>query len=263
MEYHVTEMWCPPVSAGPAQAAESASEAGAALMTFGKHRGRTFAEVCDHEPDYCAWAMAQPQPSGALAAFVKYLELQGLPGSPAAKRRRRAPARPLASRGAAPTSCPGAWEPRQQMEMGATPVAQAISGGMSGGMPGHQVMHQANHQLSQQSNHLANQWLNYQVNQVKLNQPSQAKHQGFYQPSLAQNHLTQQLSQQSQGIAGAPQSYQPTSQPRWSPAVPFAASPVMQPQHMFPSKDSSRQRSRKRSPDRFHDIRKWVQKVPF
>lgn len=235
MEYHVTEMWCPPVGARPAQAAESdGSEAGAALMTFGKHRGRTFAEVCDHEPDYCAWAMAQPQPSGALAAFVKYLELQGLPGSPAVKRRRRAPARPLASPSAAPESCPAFWEPRQLgMEMG-----------------GLQVMHQANQQLSQhemkplvQSNHLANQWLNYQANQVKLEQPSQVKHQGIHQPSL--------------GIAGTPHGYWPTSQPRWSPpAVPFA-SPMTQPLHVFPSKDASRQRSRKRSPDRFHDIRKW------
>lgn len=149
-------------------------------------------------------------------------------------------------------------------------MAQGISGGMSGGMPGQQVMHQANQQPSQhemkplvQSNHLANQWLNHQANQVKLEQPSQVKHQGIHQPSLGQNCVTQQLSPQSQGIAGTPQGYWPTNQPRWSPpAVPFA-SPMTQPLHVFPSKDASRQRSRKRSPDRFHDIRKWVQKVPF
>ena len=96
-------------------------------------------------------------------------------------------------------------------------MAQGISGGMSGGMPGQQVMHQANQQPSQhemkplvQSNHLANQWLNHQ------------------------------LSPQSQGIAGTPHGYWPTSQPRWSPpAVPFA-SPMTQPLHVFPSKDASR-----------------------
>ena len=155
--------------------------------------------------------------------------------------------------GAAPDSCPAFWEPRQLgMEMGgATPVgsmAQGISGGMSGGMPGQQVMHQANQQLSQhemkqplvQSNHLANQWLNYQANQVKLEQPSQVKQQGIHQPSLVQNCVTQQLSLQSQGIAGTPQGYRPTNQPRWSPpAVPFA-SPMTQPLHVFPSKDASR-----------------------
>jgi len=137
------------------------------------------------------------------------------------------------------------------MEMGgATPMgsmAQGISGGMSGGMPGQQVMHQANQQPSQhemkplvQSNHLANQWLNHQANQVKLEQPSQVKHQGIHQPSLGQNCVTQQLSPQSQGIAGTPQGYWPTNQPRWSPpAVPFA-SPMTQPLHVFPSKDASR-----------------------
>ena len=130
------------------------------------------------------------------------------------------------------------WEPRQ-LEMGA-PMAH-ISIGMFGGMPGQQqqvMMPQANQQLSQpnemkqavQSNHLGKQWLNYQANQVK--------HLGI-QPSWVQNSATQ-LSQQSPGIAGAAQGYQPTSQARWSPAVPFAPS-MPQPLHGFPSKDDSRQ----------------------
>ena len=122
------------------------------------------------------------------------------------------------------------------------PMAQGISAGMTGGMPGQQV-HQAKQQLSQhekqqlvKSNHLANQWLDSQANQVKL-QPGQVEHQGIHQQSLVQNGVTQ-LGQQSQSIAVA-HGYQPTTQPRWSPAVAFAP-PVAQPLHVFPSKDASR-----------------------
>lgn len=108
MEYHVTEMWCPSApqsvptmingqaaSSQPLQVpAEEERENGASLLTFGKHRGRSFATVCHEDPDYCAWAMAQPQPSPAMAEFVRYLDSLGLSDVFAAKRRRRSVATP-------------------------------------------------------------------------------------------------------------------------------------------------------------------------
>lgn len=77
---------------GPSQ--EAARAAGSALVAFGIHRGRTFADVFEHEPDYCAWAIAQPKPRGAMALFVEYLKQQDKL-SDALKRRRSMPARPL------------------------------------------------------------------------------------------------------------------------------------------------------------------------
>eukprot|EP00913_Durusdinium_trenchii_P029671 g27810.t1 len=55
---------------------------------------RSFATVCHEDPDYCAWAMAQPQPSPAMAEFVRYLDSLGLSDVFAAKRRRRSVATP-------------------------------------------------------------------------------------------------------------------------------------------------------------------------
>eukprot|EP00746_Dinoflagellata_sp_MGD_P136097 gnl/MRDRNA2_/MRDRNA2_70080_c0_seq1.p1 gnl/MRDRNA2_/MRDRNA2_70080_c0~~gnl/MRDRNA2_/MRDRNA2_70080_c0_seq1.p1 ORF type:complete len:761 (-),score=134.83 gnl/MRDRNA2_/MRDRNA2_70080_c0_seq1:12-2144(-) len=51
------------------------------VMTFGKHKGRTFADLKDHEPEYVSWALGQAEPSGHLQAFVEYLKSQGVDGS--------------------------------------------------------------------------------------------------------------------------------------------------------------------------------------
>merc|ERR1719263_2528694 len=43
-----------------------------ALVHFGKHKGKTFGEAAA-DPGYVEWARSVSQPTGPLAAFVKYL----------------------------------------------------------------------------------------------------------------------------------------------------------------------------------------------
>eukprot|EP00747_Dinoflagellata_sp_TGD_P216943 gnl/TRDRNA2_/TRDRNA2_89409_c0_seq2.p1 gnl/TRDRNA2_/TRDRNA2_89409_c0~~gnl/TRDRNA2_/TRDRNA2_89409_c0_seq2.p1 ORF type:complete len:292 (-),score=49.85 gnl/TRDRNA2_/TRDRNA2_89409_c0_seq2:42-917(-) len=63
-----------PVSPEPAEPGETAEK----KLTFGKHRGRTFADMKDNEPEYVSWALSQSEPSGALADFIGYLKAEGV-----------------------------------------------------------------------------------------------------------------------------------------------------------------------------------------
>eukprot|EP00747_Dinoflagellata_sp_TGD_P021778 gnl/TRDRNA2_/TRDRNA2_128694_c1_seq1.p1 gnl/TRDRNA2_/TRDRNA2_128694_c1~~gnl/TRDRNA2_/TRDRNA2_128694_c1_seq1.p1 ORF type:complete len:199 (+),score=20.35 gnl/TRDRNA2_/TRDRNA2_128694_c1_seq1:32-628(+) len=47
---------------------------GGTVLTFGRHRGRTFADVKANETGYVSWALSQPAPSAHLQAFVEYLK---------------------------------------------------------------------------------------------------------------------------------------------------------------------------------------------
>eukprot|EP00746_Dinoflagellata_sp_MGD_P036338 gnl/MRDRNA2_/MRDRNA2_187166_c0_seq1.p1 gnl/MRDRNA2_/MRDRNA2_187166_c0~~gnl/MRDRNA2_/MRDRNA2_187166_c0_seq1.p1 ORF type:complete len:718 (-),score=185.94 gnl/MRDRNA2_/MRDRNA2_187166_c0_seq1:84-2006(-) len=67
-----------PVSS-PTQPSLPAS--GDSVLTFGKYRGRTFADIKDNDPSYVAWALRQPQPRDHLIAFVEYLKAEGVSGS--------------------------------------------------------------------------------------------------------------------------------------------------------------------------------------
>lgn len=96
---------------GGGQATGSASN----TFAFGKHKGRTFAEVVESDQNYCAWALAQEKPGGALKDFVAYLQSRGLrPGAGGASQPgqlgRRPPAKPQLGQGsssAAPAAAPG------------------------------------------------------------------------------------------------------------------------------------------------------------
>ncbi|CAJ1403679.1 unnamed protein product [Effrenium voratum] len=46
---------------------------GSTVFMFGKHKGRSFQEVAQSEPSYCAWALKMESPSGALQDFVTFL----------------------------------------------------------------------------------------------------------------------------------------------------------------------------------------------
>lgn len=52
-------------------------DSGAQKLTFGKHAGKSFAEVVGKDPGYCRWAQAQQKPSGPLEAFIRYIASSG------------------------------------------------------------------------------------------------------------------------------------------------------------------------------------------
>eukprot|EP00928_Gymnodinium_smaydae_P078931 TRINITY_DN62983_c0_g1_i1.p1 TRINITY_DN62983_c0_g1~~TRINITY_DN62983_c0_g1_i1.p1 ORF type:complete len:776 (-),score=190.93 TRINITY_DN62983_c0_g1_i1:157-2427(-) len=52
-----------------------ASPSADSVFQFGKHKGRTFADVASSESGYARWALAQESPSGNLKAFVEYCRL--------------------------------------------------------------------------------------------------------------------------------------------------------------------------------------------
>merc|ERR1712066_1179039 len=52
---------------------EALDISGAEQITFGQHAGESFAEVLESDPGYCAWAVAQPDPSPALAQFATFV----------------------------------------------------------------------------------------------------------------------------------------------------------------------------------------------
>ena len=43
------------------------------MLKFGKHKGRTFADVLAADPGYCAWVLREKAPSTGLKGFRKYL----------------------------------------------------------------------------------------------------------------------------------------------------------------------------------------------
>eukprot|EP00747_Dinoflagellata_sp_TGD_P105144 gnl/TRDRNA2_/TRDRNA2_169463_c1_seq11.p2 gnl/TRDRNA2_/TRDRNA2_169463_c1~~gnl/TRDRNA2_/TRDRNA2_169463_c1_seq11.p2 ORF type:complete len:127 (+),score=18.58 gnl/TRDRNA2_/TRDRNA2_169463_c1_seq11:18-398(+) len=49
----------------------------ATKMKIGKHSGRTYAELLNHEPGYVQWVLWQQNPSGELNQFIRYLNAQG------------------------------------------------------------------------------------------------------------------------------------------------------------------------------------------
>lgn len=102
----VTELWSPTSAACPAGQAiglDAAPEGqvpeihGGSVMTFGKHRGRTFEDVRLTESAYCAWALAQPTPSGGLIHFVQFLRQFDAPRLPATPQKKKRAAKPEAA----------------------------------------------------------------------------------------------------------------------------------------------------------------------
>jgi len=51
---------------------------GTALIDFGKHSGRTYADVEASEPSYCAWVQGLVNPNGSLQAFADYLSARSV-----------------------------------------------------------------------------------------------------------------------------------------------------------------------------------------
>ncbi len=45
------------------------------MLKFGKHKGRTFADVLASDPGYCAWVLREKAPSTGLKGFRKYLSV--------------------------------------------------------------------------------------------------------------------------------------------------------------------------------------------
>jgi len=43
------------------------------ILSFGKHRGRSFEEVASSDRSYCEWVLRQPKPSSALELFARFL----------------------------------------------------------------------------------------------------------------------------------------------------------------------------------------------
>merc|ERR1712224_544845 len=48
------------------------------VMTFGKHKGRTFGDLKDNEPEYTTWALGHAAASPELQVFIDYLRSQGV-----------------------------------------------------------------------------------------------------------------------------------------------------------------------------------------
>ncbi|CAJ1334320.1 unnamed protein product [Effrenium voratum] len=57
----------------PSHCAMAGAADGSTVFMFGKHKGRSFQEVAQSEPSYCAWALKMESPSGALQDFVTFL----------------------------------------------------------------------------------------------------------------------------------------------------------------------------------------------
>jgi uncharacterized protein (DUF3820 family) len=47
---------------------------GSSLLSFGKHKGKTFDHLLEKEPDYCRWVLGADAPTGALKAFQDWLK---------------------------------------------------------------------------------------------------------------------------------------------------------------------------------------------
>ena len=45
------------------------------MLRFGKHKGKTFADVLASDPGYCAWVLREKDPSTGLKSFRKYLSV--------------------------------------------------------------------------------------------------------------------------------------------------------------------------------------------
>lgn len=74
--------WQPRDSAHPTGHADS----GSSIVSFGKHRGRTFQEVLSEHPDYCQWVLKKADskspeddrpPSESMQAFLDYVRGAG------------------------------------------------------------------------------------------------------------------------------------------------------------------------------------------
>merc|ERR1712129_116819 len=83
------------------------TQAGSQQLSFGQYAGLTFEDVLERDPGYCAWAVAQANPSSVLAQFASYVRrAQGRSsassGSAAAEAAAAATATPAASSSSTP-----------------------------------------------------------------------------------------------------------------------------------------------------------------
>jgi uncharacterized protein (DUF3820 family) len=46
-------------------------------LPFGKHKGRTYADIYENEPRYVAWCVKQEETRGAMKAFQEYCQGKG------------------------------------------------------------------------------------------------------------------------------------------------------------------------------------------
>jgi len=49
---------------------------GSSTLSFGKHKGRTYADVLANEPEYCGWVQDMASPTGPLKEFQEWLNAQ-------------------------------------------------------------------------------------------------------------------------------------------------------------------------------------------
>jgi len=66
------------VSVAQPSAGELPPAAPETVMNIGKHKGRTFADLKEHEPEYISWALKQEEPSNIMKAFTDYLKTEGV-----------------------------------------------------------------------------------------------------------------------------------------------------------------------------------------
>ena len=49
---------------------------GSSVLSFGKHKGRTYADMLAKEPEYCGWVQDKDSPTGPLKEFQEWLNAQ-------------------------------------------------------------------------------------------------------------------------------------------------------------------------------------------
>lgn len=46
------------------------------ILTIGKHKGKSYSDILEADPNYCSWVISLDAPSGPLALFRDYLQNQ-------------------------------------------------------------------------------------------------------------------------------------------------------------------------------------------
>ena len=54
----------------------SSAPTGSSTLSFGKHKGRTYADMLSKEPEYCGWVQDKDSPTGPLKDFQEWLNAQ-------------------------------------------------------------------------------------------------------------------------------------------------------------------------------------------
>ena len=54
----------------------SSAPTGSSMLSFGKHKGRTYADMLAKEPEYCGWVQDKDSPTGPLKEFQEWLNAQ-------------------------------------------------------------------------------------------------------------------------------------------------------------------------------------------